>query len=107
VAEIITREKYMKGEASHEAYYAQFRTPAVERAARAVLRGIQTVPPRGGNYAHSPLVIWDLHANEIRADIAATNNRIGNGSVFSLCEGVCALKACASALEREDKEKQG
>lgn len=97
---MITRADYMKDSANlHQVYYRQFR-PAVDRHVRALIAdiGIDKVRKHYKDDHHLnniPLKRWDLIAALSKNEIAKINEKLGNGRVWSICDGVCAAKACA------------
>lgn len=97
---MITRADYMKdSENLHQVYYRQFR-PAVDRHVRALIADIGIDKVReyykaDHNLNNIPLRRWDSVADWAKHEIAKINEQLGNGRVWSSCDGVCAAKACA------------
>jgi len=102
---IFTRQDYLssKDQASaHRKYYSQFVTPSIKMAAVKFL--VRARKSTDEHLNDLPMAELDHCAILLKHDIAQTNKRIGNGSVWSYCDGVCAIKeAIRQELETEDK----
>ena len=97
---MITRADYMKdSENLHQVYYRQFR-PAVDQYVRNLIDDIGIDKVREAYKAdrhlnNIPLPRWYIIAALAKHEIARINEKLGNGRVWSSCDGVCAAKACA------------
>ncbi len=100
---MITRRQYMDHEFTHEEYYGQFATPAVQNlVARNV--GKDTLRRSTDPYLNDiPLQRWDalaalLPSSVVSAIMDANESTHGGKRAISLSDKVCVLKAAARCL---------
>ena len=108
----MTRKEYMEtpvqgrehGAKLHHTYYYGLAEEA----------GITTLPQhltklakesKDPHFNDVPLALWDRQAELQKGQVAGANRRINGQAVWSLCDGVCLLKAVAHKLFRQTKEE--
>ena len=103
---MITRQDYMDKKATHRQYYGQFVTDAIKAGVARRFRDA-IMESQDPHFNDIPLKQWDSMAVLYKNHITAVNNDIGNGRVFSLCDGVCMLKEAARQIKEQSDTVNG
>lgn len=96
-------KQYMNGECNHQEYYLQFAN-AVERMVNSQFSvdQLKKAYAKDKHLNSIPLSNWDLISKCCKNGIFDTNEKLGNGRLWSLSTGVCAAKCYAISLINKD-----
>jgi len=95
---MLTHTQYMKKECTHQEYYEQFITSSIRwfvesNYTREFLQQCFATDKHLNNLGGNWMKTFDAFALQIKGEIARVNKRLNGSSVYSLCDGTCAIKA--------------
>ena len=93
-----TRADYMRGDVSHQDYYAQFATIAVIACVTARIGKARIQASKDEYFNDIPLAEWDELDGQIRAYVGRRIAEANSGGV-SLADTVCVAKAAARLIK--------
>lgn len=104
MSKYITNEEYMNDSSKlHHAYYLQMATLAGMHIPTDMLNRSKKALATGDKHLNSiPLKEWDHLSKVYKQNIARANKIVNNASKWSLSDGVCAAKAMAIELVKDE-----
>ena len=104
---MITRKKYIAGDATHEEYYSQFVDSALLRVVSRVIGTTRIVESTDPHFNDISLADWDKAGECIPLRILQKLKEAEPGAGVSLSDRVCIVKAAASAIALRDYPLSG
>lgn len=97
----MTRQEYMQApNGLHEDYYLQFATQTIKARTKAMIKLI--LNSKDKNFNDIDLRYWDDISKAAFDELARVNFNINGSRSASLSDGVCAAKAYAHKLKKEN-----
>ena len=95
---MITRKKYIAGDATHEEYYGQFVDSDLLRVVSRVIGTTRIVESTDPHFNDISMPDWDKAGASIPPRILQKLRQAEPGAGVSLSDRVCIVKAAASAI---------
>lgn len=92
---MFSHKDYMEGKVNHQDYYMQFKDAVKMYVDTFPLSRLVKAYKTNEHLNNIPIEEWDRIADACKSRIAAINNTLGNGPVWSINTGICAAKAYA------------
>ncbi len=95
---MFTRQQYMNQECTHHEYYIQFATSGIRAFVESnysidQIRECYSKDQNLNNLGNGWVNRFDAVTRSLSGQIAGVNKKLNGQSVYSLCDGTCAIKA--------------